>query len=46
MMIGMDTLWSDPWLFGVAIWPGLTLVRPWLERKAAASSTDSSGEQS
>jgi hypothetical protein len=32
-MIGLKTVWEDPWIFGVAIWPGFVLAKPWLERR-------------
>jgi RsiW-degrading membrane proteinase PrsW (M82 family) len=35
--LGFDTLWHDPWLFGVAVAPGFALLRPWLEHHAALS---------
>ena len=35
MFDGISLLWEDPWLFGVAIWPGLAMARPLLARSAA-----------
>lgn len=33
VMLGPDSIWQEPWLFGAAIFPGITLARPWLERQ-------------
>ena len=32
MLGGVRLLWEDPWLFGVAVWPGFLMARPALER--------------
>jgi hypothetical protein len=32
MLGGISILWEDPWIFGVAVWPGFALARPWLNR--------------
>jgi hypothetical protein len=29
-MIGIDSLWEEPWLFGIAVWPGIQMARPFL----------------
>jgi hypothetical protein len=39
LMIGLESLWHDPWLFGVAIVPGFTFARPWIEKWLAARTT-------
>ena len=31
-MLGWSTLWEDPWILGVAVWPGFSMARPVLER--------------
>jgi hypothetical protein len=31
-MLGFNTLWEEPWLFGVAVWPGILMARPLLGR--------------
>jgi hypothetical protein len=42
MLGGVDALIDDPWLFGVAIAPGLRLAGPWVEKhKQAEASHDS-----
>jgi len=36
MLGGIGALIDDPWLFGVAIAPGMRLAGPWLSSKAAS----------
>lgn len=48
-MVGFETLWEDPWLFGVAVVPGFQLARPYLMsmlsgREQAAASDDVAGQ--
>jgi RsiW-degrading membrane proteinase PrsW (M82 family) len=46
--LGFDSLWHDPWLFGVAVAPGFAMLHPWLEhntrRPAAAEPQDAAGD--
>jgi len=46
MLGGIELLWEDPWLFGVAIAPGFALARPrlgrWLFARRSRSSVSTS----
>ncbi len=39
MLGGVSLMWEDPWLFGVAVWPGLNMARGLIERRGNGHST-------
>ncbi len=39
MLGGISLIWEDPWLFGVAVWPGLNMARGLIERRGNGRST-------
>ena len=39
MLGGVRLLWEDPWLFGVAVWPGFSMAGPALQRWLQGRST-------
>lgn len=49
-MIGFESMWQEPWLFGVAVWPGFSMARPvlrqwWADREAQDGDSAPEGGQ-
>ena len=40
MLGGINVLWEDPWLFGVAVWPGFSMAWPALQRRVLRKGCD------
>lgn len=41
MLGGISVLWEDPWIFGVAVWPGFRMAISWLRGRLGSDESSS-----